>query len=109
MRKLKIIVGVVGAIIVLLVLGVWLFVDVNKFQPLIQARLEQQLHRKVTLGKMSLGLLPVRVTVKDVVIAEDPTFKSTLPFTQAKQLDVRVGLLSLLTGNVSVNSRSQEH
>src|SRR6185436_10112543 len=87
-----------------LVLGVWLFVDVNKFQPQIQSRLEQQLHRKVTLGNMSLGLLPVRFTVKDVVIAEDPQFKSSFPFTQARQLDVRVSLLSLLTGKVQVDS-----
>ena len=104
MRKLKIILGIVGAVLVLLVLGVWLFVDVNKFQPQIQAKLEQQLHRKVTLGKMSLGLLPVRFTVKDVVIAEDPAFKSSFPFTQARELDVRVRLLPLLGGSVQVAS-----
>jgi AsmA protein len=104
MRKLKIILGIVGIAFVLLLLAVWLFVDVNKFQPQIQAKLEQQLHRNVTLGKMSLGLLPVRFTVKDVVIAEDPTFKSSFPFTQARQLDVRVRLLSLLSGNVQVAS-----
>jgi hypothetical protein len=53
---------------------------------------------------MSLGLLPVRFTVKDVVIAEDSAFKSKFPFIQAQQLDVRVSLLSLLTGNVKVHS-----
>ena len=52
MRKLKIILGIVGIAFVLLLLAVWLFVDVNKFRPQIQAKLEQQLHRKVTLGKM---------------------------------------------------------
>jgi uncharacterized protein involved in outer membrane biogenesis len=48
--------------------------------------------------------LPLRFTVQDVVIAEDPAFTSEFPFTQAKQLDVRVSLLPLLTGNVKVNS-----
>ena len=104
MRKIKILIGVVLALIVVVVLGVWLFLDVNKFRPEIQARLEQQFKRKVTLGNMSLGLLPVRVTVQDVVIEEDPNFQSSFPFTQAKQLDVRVSLLRLITGNVQVNS-----
>ena len=104
MRKLKIILGIVAIAVVVLLIGVWLFVDVNKFQPQIQAKLEQQLHRKVKLGTMSLGLLPVRFTVKDVVIAEDSAFKSKFPFIQAQQLDVRVSLLSLLTGNVKVHS-----
>ena len=39
---------------------------------------------------MSLGLFPVRFTVQDVTIAEDPAFTSSFPFTQAKQLDIRV-------------------
>jgi uncharacterized protein involved in outer membrane biogenesis len=39
-----------------------------------------------------------------LTIAEDPAFQSSFPFTQAKQLDVRVSLLRLLTGNVQVNS-----
>ena len=86
MRKLKIILAVVVALVVVAIGAIWLFLDVNRYRPEIQAKLEEQLHRKVTLGKMSLGLLPVRFTVQDVVIAEDPAFNSKLPFTQAKQL-----------------------
>src|SRR5688572_3336249 len=104
MRKLKILAGIVVALIVVVVLGVWLLLDVNKYRPQIQAKLEEQLQRKVTLGEMSLGLLPFRFTVQDVIISEDPAFKSEFPFTQAKQLDVRVSLFSLLSGNVKVNS-----
>jgi AsmA protein len=104
MRKIKILAGIVVALIIVAVVGVWLFLDVNKYRPQIQAKLEEQLQRKVTLGNMSLGLLPLRFTVQNVVIAEDPAFKSEFPFTHAKQLDVRVSLLPLLTGNVKVNS-----
>jgi len=104
MRKLKIIAGIVVALIVVAVVAIWLLLDVNKYRPQIQAKLEAQLQRKVTLGNMSLGLLPFRFTVQNVVIAEDPAFKSEFPFTHAKQLDVRVSLLPLLTGNVKVNS-----
>src|SRR5262245_21326785 len=104
MRKLKIILAVVVALIVVAIGAVWLLVDVNRYRPEIQAKLEEQLHRKVTLGKMNLGLFPVRFTVQDVVIAEDPAYNGKLPFTQAKQLDVRVSLLPLITGKVQVNS-----
>ena len=104
MRKLKILAVIVVGLIVVVVGGVWLLLDVNKYSPQIQTKLEEQLQRKVTLGDMSLGLFPLRVTVENVVIAEDPTFTSEFPFTQAKQLDVRVSLLPLLSGNVRVNS-----
>jgi AsmA protein len=104
MRKAKIIIAVAVALVVVAIGAIWLLVDVNRYRPEIQAKLEEQLHRKVTLGKMSLGLFPVRFTVQDVVIAEDPAFTSKLPFTQAKQLDVRVSLLPLISGKVQVNS-----
>jgi AsmA protein len=104
MRKLKIVAGIVVALIVVVVVAVWLLLDVNKYRPQIQAKLEEQLQRKVTLGNMSLGLFPVRFTVQNVVIAEDPDFKSQFPFTHANQLNVSVSLLPLLTGNVKVNS-----
>jgi uncharacterized protein involved in outer membrane biogenesis len=104
MRKLKIAAGIVVGLIVVVVVAVWLLLDVNKYRPQIQAKLEEQLQRKVTLGNMSLGLLPLRFTVQNVVIAEDPAFQSQFPFTHAKQLDVRVSLFPLLTGNVKVNS-----
>ena len=104
MRKLKIVAGIVAALIVVVVVSVWLLLDVNKYRPQIQAKLQEQLQRKVTLGNMSLGLLPLRFTVQNVVIAEDPAFKSEFPFTHAKQLDVRLSLMPLITGNVKVNS-----
>jgi uncharacterized protein involved in outer membrane biogenesis len=104
MRKLKILVVAVAVLFIFTIAAVWLFLDVNKYRPQIQARLEEQLHRKVTLGNMSLGLLPLRVTVQDVTIAEDPNFTSSFPFTQARQLDVRLRLLPLIGGNVEVDS-----
>jgi AsmA protein len=104
MRKLKIFAAIAVAAILLIVLGVWLFLDPNNFRGQIQARLEQQLHRKVTLGQMSLGLLPVRFSVQDLTVADDPSFQASLPFVQAKQLDVRVSLLRLLTGTIQVDS-----
>ena len=104
MRKLKIALVVVVALVVVAIGAVWLLLDVNKYRPQIQTKVEDQLQRKVTLGNMSLGLFPPRFTVQDVTIEEDPAFTSSFPFTQAKRLDIRVSLLPLLGGNVQVNS-----
>ncbi|HYR92400.1 MAG TPA: AsmA family protein [Terriglobia bacterium] len=104
MRRHHLVLGIIAVLIVLVPAAAWLFIDPNKYSGLIQAQLEQQLARKVTLGKMTLGLLPLRFQAEEAVIAEDPTFGRQLPFVRADKLDVRVSLLSLLTGGVTVNS-----
>jgi uncharacterized protein involved in outer membrane biogenesis len=104
MRKIKIVAGVAIALIVVVLAALWLLLDVNRYRPQIQTKVEEQLQRKVTLGNMKLGFFPVRFTVQDVTIAEDPSFTSSFPFTQAKQLDIRVSLMPLLSGNVQINS-----
>ena len=104
MRKLKIFLIIAVIAVVVIAVGIWLFVDPNQFRGTIEARLEEQLRRDVTLGNMSLGLFPPRFTVEDMTIAEDPSFQSSFPFTQAKQLDIRVSLLRLLVGSLQVNS-----
>ena len=104
MRKAKIILAIALAVIVAIVAAVWLLFDANRFRGQLQARLEQQLHRKVVLGDIRLGLLPIRLTVQKLEIAEDQHFKSKFPFTQTQRLDVRVGLAGLLGGNVQVDS-----
>ncbi len=104
MRRIVIALGIGAAALILLLGAVLLFVDVNKYSGVIQARLEHQLRRKVTLGKMSLGILPLRFQVQNPTIADDPSFGNQSPFVQAERLDVRVSLLPLLGGNVTVQS-----
>ena len=104
MRKIKILAGVAIALIVVVLGALWLLLDVNRYRPQIQTKVEEQLQRKVTLGNMKLGLFPVRFTVQDVTIAEDPELHEFLSLHAGKQLDIRVSLLPLLSGNVQVNS-----
>ncbi len=104
MRKAKIILAIALVAVVAILAGVWLLFDANRFRGQIQTKLEQQLQRKVVLGDISLGLLPIRLTVKNLEIAEDTRFKSQVPFTQAQKLDVRVALAGLLRGNVQIAS-----
>jgi uncharacterized protein involved in outer membrane biogenesis len=104
MKKLRIVLGIAVGLVVLAVAAVWLLVDPNKYRDTIQAQLEKQLGRKVTLGEMSLGLLPLRVQVASPSIAEDVRISQNTPFVQAEKLDVRIGLLPLLSGNVAVRA-----
>jgi AsmA protein len=104
MRKAKIILAVALAVVLAILAAAWLLFDANRFRGQLQTRLEQQLHRKVVLGDMRLGLFPIRLTVEKLEIAEDARFKSQFPFTQTQKLDVRVGLAGLLGGNVQVDS-----
>ena len=65
MRKIKILAGVAIALIVVVLGALWLLLDVNRYRPQIQTKVEEQLQRKVTLGNMKLGFFPVRFTVQD--------------------------------------------
>jgi AsmA protein len=108
MRKIAIVIGIV---VVVIVLAVGVFVatfNPNDYRGTIQAKLEQQLDRKLTLGNMSLGLFPLRFRVADLSIADDPKFGNR-PFVQTQELSVSVKLLPLLSKSVQVDSLTLEH
>src|SRR5262245_15609606 len=104
MKKIGLVIGAIAGLLVIALAAVWLFFDVNQYRGTIQTQMEQQLQRKVTLGKMQLGLLPLRFQVADPIIAEDPRFGDGANFLKADNLGVQVNLLSLLRGNIQVNS-----
>jgi uncharacterized protein involved in outer membrane biogenesis len=79
-------------------------VDINRYRGIVQAQLEKQLGRKVTLGNMSLGLTPLRLRIQGPTIAEDPAFGTERPFVSADALDVRISLSALLNRKVDVQS-----
>jgi uncharacterized protein involved in outer membrane biogenesis len=108
MRRVVLALGILAGLILVILVAAWLFIDPNKYHGLIQAQLEQQLGRKVTLGKMSLGLIPPRLQVENPVIAEDSAFGQQRPFIRAEKLDVRVGVLSFLTGGMTIHSLELE-
>jgi AsmA protein len=104
MRKPLIALVAVVSLAVVVPALIWLLVDVNQFRPAIQADLQKQLHRPVTLGAMSLGLLPLAVRVEDVSVGENPQFVTGRPFVTAKQIQVKAKLLSLLRKEIHVDS-----
>jgi AsmA protein len=104
MKKLRVIFGVTGGIVLLGVIGIWMLANPNRYRDSIQGQVEKQLGRKVTLGEMSLGLFPLRFQVVNPVIAEDARIHQEPPFVRAEKLDIRIGLLPLIRGNVQVDS-----
>ena len=104
MRKIIIGLGIGIAAIVVVLAALLLLVDVNRYRGTVQAQLERQLGRSVKLGRMTLGILPLRFQVEDPVIAEDPSFSSEAPFIRAEKLDTRVSLSSLFGRNLDVES-----
>jgi len=109
MKKLRVVLGIVGGLVLLGVIAIWILANPNRYRELIQAQMEKQLGRKVTLGQMSLGLLPLRFQVMNPVIAEDPAIRQEPPFVRAEKLDIRIGLLPLIRGNVQVDSLELQH
>ena len=96
--------GLFHGIVILGVAAIWLLANPNRHRDFIQKELETRLGRKVSLGDMSLGLLPLRFQVKNVVIAEDPNLGRSESFIEAQNVDIRVRLLPLLSGNIQVDS-----
>src|SRR5262249_53911414 len=80
------------------------FLDINKYHDKIQAKLQEQLGRPVTLGQMHLKLLPLSIRVESAVIGEDPDFKTGKAFAQAQEVYVTAPLMPLLRGDVQIQA-----
>ena len=93
-RGWKIALSVVGAI-VLIILAIPLFVNVNTFKPLIEQQLTGAMGRQAKVGNLSLSLFSGKVTADDLSIADDPQY-SNQPFVQAKELHLGVQMRPLI-------------
>ncbi len=95
MKKLLYIACGLVAVIVILLIAAYMFIDANKFRPTIEAQLSSSLGRKVQVGDLGLSLFSGGISARDVSIADDPAF-SQAPFLTAKSVDVSVELVPLL-------------
>jgi AsmA protein len=95
MRKLVMAGGAIVVLLVLAVVGLAAFFDVNQFRPRLEQEMTKAVGRKVRLGTISLALLSGSVAVENVSIGDDPAFGDA-PFVTAKQVRIGVELLPLL-------------
>jgi AsmA protein len=86
------------AIVVLLlivVVSLPAFLNVNAFRPHLEKQLTASLGRQVKLGKLSLSPLSGRLVANDLSVADDPAF-SIVPFLTAIQLQIGIEMKSLI-------------
>ncbi|MBN2320049.1 MAG: AsmA family protein [Acidobacteria bacterium] len=89
------IIAIVVAVIVIVLIALPFFIDVNQFRPELESKLSAALGRSVKTGNLSLSLFSGAVGMDDITIADDPAFSSS-PFLQAKSLKVGVELKPLI-------------
>ena len=98
---------IIVSIVLVLLLGISFVVvssGLDRYRPQIQAEIQKKLGRPVTLGHLSLNLIPLSLKVNGFTLQDDPTFQSSRPFATADQVFVSVGLFSLLGGSPEVKS-----
>lgn len=104
MRWLFRILGLVAALIAVAAAGLYLFFDVNRYRPRIQAQLEKELGRPVTLGSMRLQLFPPGITINDLSVAEPLNPPGGAPFLAAGGISVLSSLGAILRGEPRIDA-----
>jgi AsmA protein len=94
-KKPLLIVGGIAVILIVAILALPLFVNVNKFKPTLETDISTALGRQVTIGNISLAIFSGGVTIDDVAIADDPAFSHS-SFLTAKQVTAGVALMPLI-------------
>jgi AsmA protein len=87
--------AVAVAIVVVILLILPFFINVDRFRPAIEKRLSDALGRQVQIGSLRFSWFAGGIAARDLQIAEDPSY-GTEPFLTAKALDISVELGPLL-------------
>ena len=95
MKRLWIILGIIFGVIILAVLLVPLFINVDSFRPEIESKLAAALGRPVSIGKIQASLFSGGAEASNVVISDDPAFNKG-PFLQASSLQIGLEWMPLI-------------
>jgi AsmA protein len=95
MKRLLIIAGIVVGIIIVAILVVPLFINVDSFRPEVEKKLSDALGRQVTIGRISASLLSGGAEADNISISDDPAFNKG-PFLQASSLQIGLQLMPLI-------------
>src|SRR5262245_52957616 len=103
-RKLLIGIAIVVGLVLSLAIAAPFLINVENYHGAIERALASATGRKVTIGPLSLRILPVPdLKAAGLTIGEDPAFGEE-PFLTADALQVRIRLMPLLGGKISVAS-----
>ena len=90
------ILGIIVVVLLIVIVAIPFFINVNQFRPTLESELTTALRRPVSVGNLKLSLWSGSVGADDLSIGDDPAFGKT-PFLQAKTLSVGVELMPLIT------------
>jgi AsmA protein len=95
MKRLLVISGIIVGVLLLIVIVVPLFINVDSFRPELEKKISAALNRTVHIGKLDASLLSGGATASDITIEDDPAFKKG-PFLKASSVNVGVQLMPLI-------------
>jgi AsmA protein len=95
MKRLLVICGIVVVVLVLVIIAVPLFINVDSFRPELEKKLSAALNRQVHIGKLDASLLSGGASASDITIADDPAFNKGT-FLKAGSVKVGVQLMPLI-------------
>jgi len=95
MKRLLIILGIIVAVLLLIVVLVPLFINVDNFRPDLEKKLSAALNREVKIGKLEASIFSGGASASQISIADDPAFNKG-PFLTASSVKVGVELLPLI-------------
>lgn len=95
MKRLFTVVGIVVAVLIIVIVAVPLFINVDSFRPSLEKSLSTSLNRQVQIGKLSASLFSGGASASKISISDDPAFNKG-PFLQAGSLKVGVHLMPLI-------------
>src|SRR6201994_4829071 len=95
MKRLLIISGIIVGVLVLVIIAVPLFINIDSFRPDLEKKISAALNRQVHIGKLDASLLSGGASATDITIADDPAFNKA-PFLKADSVKVGVQLMPLI-------------
>jgi AsmA protein len=95
MKRLLIISGIIVGVLILVIIAVPLFINVDSFRPDLEKKISAALNRQVHIGKLDASLLSGGASASDITIADDPAFNKE-PFLKAASVKVGVQLMPLI-------------
>jgi len=95
MKRLLVISGIIVGVLLLIIIAVPLFINVDSFRPDLEKKLSAALNRQVHIGKLDASLLSGGASASDITVADDPAFNKG-PFLKAASVKVGVQLMPLI-------------
>lgn len=95
MKRFLTITGIIVAVILVALLLLPLFINVDSFRPDIEKKISAALGRQVTIGKISASIFSGGAEADNISISDDPAFSKD-PFLKASSLKIGLKLMPLI-------------